>query len=285
MGCHEFSLCITSEVNLNRRNLPRKNKFKNNFPLFSEKRGNSPTLVLLNSEEISPVDNVNYLTHMFQSICSDSADIFKTLVVSSGLQINQALGGINFSQTLRVMDSKVIHMYGCMTWRFDERTLEPQNLPWRPVLKMSASLPLRTRTSFLHSNTTSYPAIDCIHHRNVTFLNKLSSISNQLLHQLFIYNKNDTTTVIGFNLQKVASFQLFEHTTTNQSSHAHELWEVCNSPYLFVPGFLQSELRSRLLSRNISFHYVQLKVWFPPGGGCTRICLTIKNIIKIKLCF
>ena len=56
--------------------------------------------------------------------------------------------------------------------------------------------------------------------------------------------------------------------------------------YSFLDSYKASlEVFCRLLSRNISFHYVQLKVWFPPGGGCTRICLTIKNIIKIKLYF
>ena len=65
------------------------NAKKSQFIVFRKTSFDQNCTVKLNGEQIQPIDSVNYLGHLFESNCSDAADIQKTCIriISSGFPL------------------------------------------------------------------------------------------------------------------------------------------------------------------------------------------------------
>ena len=206
--------------------------------------------IKVTGENIRPSCDVKYLGHIISANLVDKPDILRIRlnIIRTGFQISQAMAGCSMESKMRVFSSKVVHLYGCCTWKFNEDSFKNIEVAWRKVLKCSSQLPVRTRTSILHSLTESDPLCDIIHKRNTKFIGSLESQTNSLIVTLFQYAKSDSRSIIGNNIHALQSYAPKNFKETVDSDSVFEIWNILINPFCMntVPGFSKRELFSIL---------------------------------------
>ena len=194
--------------------------------------------------------DVKYRVHIISANLVDKPDILRVRlnIIQTGFQISQAMAGCSMESKMRVFSSKVVHLYGCCTWKFNEDAFNNIEVAWRKVLKCSSQLPVRTCTSIVHSLTESDPVCDIVHKRNTKFIESLKSQTNSLIVTLLQYAISDSRSIIGNNVNALQSYIPKNFKETVISASVFEVWNILNNPFCSsaVAGFSKRELFSIL---------------------------------------